>query len=77
MLQLINKEGRKEVEALGQWSRPGWGLTVGAQQALKLGQKPDGIELPQEAVIVQAVPQLDDEAADEGRQLWGGTGSGE
>lgn len=27
-------------------------LTVGAQQALKLGQQPDGVELPQEAVIM-------------------------
>lgn len=47
------------------------GLTVGAQQALKLGEQPDGVELPQEAVVVQAVPQLDDEAADESSQLWG------
>lgn len=42
-----------------------WSLTVGAQQALELGQQPDGVELPQEAVVVQAVPQLDDEATDE------------
>lgn len=48
-------------------------LTVGAQQALKLGEQPDGVELPQEAVVVQAVPQLDDEAADESSQLWGQT----
>lgn len=45
-------------------------LTVGAQQALKLGEQPDGVELPQEAVVMQAVPQLDDEATDEGGQLW-------
>ena len=46
-------------------------LTVGAQQALKLGEQPDGVELPQEAVVVQAVPQLDDEATDERGQLQG------
>lgn len=51
------------------------GLTIGAQEAFKLSQQSDGIELPQEAVIVQAVPQLDDKAADEGCQLWGGTGT--
>lgn len=51
---------------------PGPGrLTVGAQQALELGQQPDGVELAQEAVVMQAVPQLNDEAADEGSQLWG------
>lgn len=49
------------------------GLTVGAQQALKLGEQPDGVELPQEAVVVQAVPQLDDEATDESCQLRGDT----
>ena len=49
------------------------GLTVGTQQALKLGKQPDGVELPQEAVVVQAVPQLDDEATDESSQLWGQT----
>lgn len=47
------------------------GLTVGAQQALKLGEQPDGVELPQEAVVMQAVPQLDDEATDERSQLRG------
>lgn len=56
--------------ALSWGSPPSWGLTVGAQQALKLGQKADGVELPQEATIVQAVPQLDDKATDEGCQLW-------
>lgn len=50
------------------------GLTVGTQQALKLGQKPDGVKLAQEATVVQAVPQLDDKAADECCQLWTGTG---
>lgn len=54
---------------------PSWGLTIGAQEAFKLGQKSNGIELPQKAIIVQAVPQLDDKAADEGCQLWGGTGT--
>lgn len=49
------------------------GLTIGAQQALKLGEQPDGVELPQEAVVMQAVPQLDDEATDESGQLWGQT----
>lgn len=48
-----------------------WDLTVGAQQALELGKQPDGVELPQEAIVMQAVPQLDDEATDERSQLWG------
>lgn len=47
------------------------GLTVGTQQALKLGEQPDGVELPQEAIVMQAVPQLDDEATDERSQLRG------
>lgn len=55
----------------GPHSRPPPRLTVGAKQALELRQQPDGVELPQEAIVVQAVPQLDDEAADERRQLWG------
>lgn len=54
----------------GSRGRP-WGLTIGAKQALELGQQPNGVELPQEAVVMQAVPQLDDEAADESSQLWG------
>ena len=48
-------------------------LTIGAKQALELCQQPDGVELPQEAVVVKAVPQLDDEAADERGQLRGQT----
>lgn len=63
--------GRKwEIPCVCTPGGPG-GLTVGAQQALKLGEQPNGIELPQEAGIVQAGPQLDDEATDESGQLWG------
>lgn len=51
--------------------RSPWSLTIGAQQALELGQQPNGVELTQEAIVMQAVPQLDDEATDESSQLWG------
>lgn len=62
---------KKAWDPIGLCSQEPGALTVGAQQALKLGEQPDGVELPQEAVVVQAVPQLDDEATDESGQLWG------
>lgn len=64
--------GNAEEESLAR-RHPTWelGLTVGTQQALKLGEQPDGVELPQEAIVMQAVPQLDDEATDERSQLRG------
>lgn len=43
--------------------------TVGAQQGLKLSQQADGVELPEEPVIAETVPQLDNEAADESGEL--------
>lgn len=49
----------------------GWGLffTISAQKAFKLCQQADGVQLPQESVIMQAVPQLDNKATNKGRQL--------
>lgn len=44
-------------------------VTVGAEQALVLHQQADGVELPEEAWVTETVPQLDDEAADQRRQL--------
>lgn len=44
-------------------------VTVCAQQALELHQQADGVQLPEEAGVAEAVPQLDDEAADQRRQL--------
>lgn len=43
--------------------------TVCAEQALELHQQADGVQLPEEAGVTQAVPQLDDEAANQRRQL--------
>ena len=44
-------------------------FTVGAEQRLKLGQQANGVELPEEAIVTETVPQLDDEATDEGSEL--------
>lgn len=44
-------------------------VTVGAEQALELHQQADGVQLPEEADVTEAVPQLDDEAADQRCQL--------
>lgn len=44
-------------------------VTVCAEQALILHQQADGVQLPEEACVTEAVPQLDDEAADQRRQL--------
>lgn len=44
-------------------------VTVCAEQALELHQQADGVQLPEEAGVTEAVPQLDDEAADQRRQL--------
>lgn len=52
MFELFNiwKEGPGEAQiepCLRPWGHvQAGGLTIGAQQALKLGQEPDGIELP-------------------------------
>lgn len=43
--------------------------TIGAEQGLELGQQADGVELSQEAVITETVPQFDDEAADQSGEL--------
>lgn len=43
--------------------------TVGAEQGLKLSQQANGVELSEESVVTETVPQLDDEAADESGEL--------
>ena len=43
--------------------------TVGAEQRLGLSQEADGVELPEEPVVTETVPQFDDEAADESGEL--------
>jgi len=43
--------------------------TVGAEQGLKLSQQADGVQLTEESVVTETVPQFDDEAADESGEL--------
>ncbi len=43
--------------------------TVGAQQGLKLSQQADCVQLSEESVVTETVPQFDDEAADESGEL--------
>lgn len=43
--------------------------TVGAEQGLKLSKQADGVQLSQESVVTETVPQLDNEAADESGEL--------
>lgn len=44
-------------------------VTISAEQALILYQQPDGVQLPEESCVTQAVSQLDNEAADQRCQL--------
>lgn len=44
-------------------------FTVSTQKAFKLCQQANGVELPQESIIMQAVPQFDNEATDKGCEL--------
>lgn len=43
--------------------------TVGAEQGLKLGEEADGVELSEESVVTETVPQFDNKAADESGEL--------
>lgn len=43
--------------------------TVGAEQGLKLSQEADGVELSEESVVTETVPQFDNEATDESGEL--------
>lgn len=43
--------------------------TVGAEQGLKLGEEADGVELSEESVVTETVPQFDNEATDESSEL--------
>lgn len=66
--KLISVSSFAEYER-GDTSAGSGGFTVCAEQALVLHQQADGVQLPEEARVTEAVPQLDDEAADQRRQL--------
>lgn len=44
-------------------------VTISAEQALILHQQADGVQLPEEAWVTEAVPQLQNEAADQSGEL--------
>lgn len=43
--------------------------TVGTEQRLEVSQQANGVQLAQEAVVPETVPQFDDKAADQSGEL--------